>query len=169
MFRSSKKKAKKPDQPTVPEGDEESSAEDDETDKSSTVSSITGNGDDIERAIEEKIRSVEDGADEDEELAQAKKRLAYMTALPSMDDSIATGGDAHQKSSGEDDDRDWKTIPSEPNETTSLLTNDHQADDDEEASSSDSEHMVPPTKNEEVLKPSIFTTLGGALGRGKDK
>lgn len=164
LLRSNKKKGKKPKEPTVPEGNQENT-EDDETDKSS-VSSLHGKSEeDLENAIQEGIR--ENGVDEndDDEVAQAKARLAYITSMPSSMADMADGSEearagAEDKSGEEADHKNWKELPSEPNETTGLLSENCQDD-----SSSGDENEIPRTKNEEVLKPSIFTLFG----QGKNK
>jgi hypothetical protein len=132
----------------VPEGDEET--DDDKTERSSVISGTP----DVESALREKLSYDEDDDDDDEKVASAKQRLEFLGNLSSLD-----RGESADSVEGTQ-----QVAAQTPTETTGLLaaakTDDSSSDDDDE--------RVPPTKNEEVLKPSIFTHLGDLGSRSRN-
>jgi len=170
-----RKPLKKPSEPTVPEGNEEVD-DDDGTVNTTTSASSAGEGD-----LEAKLRNVIEtcekatngliGGESDDSVGggtnsqrddeEIKRGLGVLDAMSFS----FFGGRRHSQEVDEEAARDQ----AETTETTGLLsgTNSRRAKNDsssseeedwEETNSDDDE--VPRTKNEEVLSPSIFTSLG---------
>ena len=106
--------------------------------------------------MRDRVNEEEEDDEEDEKVASAKERLGLLGTLSSAldpNDSIDSGD-------GDEEEQKQKK-PHEP--PTSLLGATRNND-----SSSDEDERVPLTKNEQVLQPSIFTTLGDLGSRSRN-
>jgi hypothetical protein len=147
-----KKKSKKPSEPTVPEGDEETANGDDEseTPRSSDISDLESS----------RIGGLEGDLDvDDESFASIRERLSLLEALSfspkgrQSDNELDTAA-GMLTVAGEAEEGFEEQQPSVATECTGLLDNKNADGADEE------EIAIPPTKNDFLLQNSIFTSLG---------
>ena len=180
-----KKAAKKPTEPTVPEGDEDEGENDDDDDTVLTAASKDSTGADLETALRECIAEVDantiDGAQNDNESvnnsersnsAELKRGLGLLEALSfslTGNRSQSTGADTlNGQASIERGEEEFAGKQDSPvaTENTGLLAGDKSEssssgeEEDTEHDDADAYEDIPGrTKNEEVLAPSIFTTM----------
>ena len=147
-----KKKKQSPSEPTVPEGDEESSEVDgsssvisgtnhddnDDTDRTSIISDISTDGEQgLLSSVAKKIKEESDSL----EVKEARERLL---ASGFLDDDINNRSGKLARDDEEEDEEDPELADaseSSANERTGLLSG------------------TPTSKKEEILRPSIFTTI----------
>jgi hypothetical protein len=148
-----KKKSKKPSEPTVPEGDEETAHGDDDSEApgSSDIS-------DLENS---RIGSLEGDLDVDDEcFASIRERLSLLEALSfspkgSQSDNRLDDAAARMLTAvGEAGEGFGEQNPSEASECAGLLDSKNSDIAVEEKIG------IPPTKNDFLLQNSIFTSLG---------
>ena len=170
----------------MPEGNEdEGENDDDDDDTVRTTTSVASSGADLETALRECIEGAGEGDDDgdddnndaedsdtEENKAEVKRGLGLLEAL-----SFSLTGNRAQSTEGDDPNGQpsWEAIEEEQRkgagvatETTGLLEGEgHKSDSSSCDGEEDSEHdegHIPRTKNEEVLSPSIFTTIA-EIGR----
>lgn len=180
-----KKAAKKPTEPTVPEGDEDEGENDDDDDTVLTTTSRDSTGADLETALRECIAEVvandvdcvqndnaSDNNSERSNSAELNRGLGLLEALSfsltgNRSQSAVAGtldGQASMESGEEEFDR--RKDSAVATESTGLLAGDKSEssssgeEEDTEDDDADAYEKLPGrTKNEEVLAPSIFTTM----------
>ena len=130
-----------------------------------TTTSVASSTAEVEAALREQLSGGDDNdEEEDENITDAKKRLSLLARLSFLED-VDSDGPLLDSPSGQgvpDDETDERKMPAaEATETQSLLAENQHTDE----SSSDEEEGIPPTKNQEILQPSIFTAMGAGTSK----